>query len=220
MRKNMKIEIWSDFVCPFCYLGKRHLEHALAQFPDRDMVEIVYRSFELDPNQPLYSGTKVQELLSQKYGMSIEDAIMSTEHIVREAQKVGLDYHFDEMKYTNTFDAHRLSKYAKTVGKEKQVVEKILHAFFTESKLISDHGTLTQIAELEGLDKDIVMDVLNDKTRYANDVRNDENQARQMGVTGVPFIIINQKHVISGAQPIEVFIDTIKAAWQEESQTS
>lgn len=215
---NMKIEVWSDFVCPFCYLGKRHLEHALEQFPNKDMVEIVYRSFELDQNQPLYSGEKIEELLSKKYGMRIEDAIKSTQHIENQAKKVGLDYHFDEMKYTNTFDAHRLAKYAKTVGKEKQIVEKILYAFFTESKLISDHDTLIQIAESEGLDKKIVMEVLNDKTKFENDVRSDENLARQRGISGVPYILINQKHVISGAQPIEVFKETIKAAWEEEGK--
>jgi predicted DsbA family dithiol-disulfide isomerase len=218
MGVNMNIEIWSDFVCPFCYLGKRHLEYALDQFPNKDMVEIVYRSFELDSNQPLYSGNKIQELLSKKYGMSIEDAIKSTEHIGREARKVGLDYNFDEMKYTNTFDAHRLAKYAKTVGKEKQIIERILYAFFTESKLISDHDTLIQLAQSEGLDKEIVMDVLNDRTKFEHDVRIDENLARQMSITGVPYIIINQKHIISGAQPIEVFIETIKAAWEEESK--
>lgn len=214
----MKIEVWSDFVCPFCYLGKRHLEHALDQFPNKDEVEIVYRSFELDPNQPLYKGEKVEELLSKKYGMSIEDALKSTEHIIREAKKVGLDYNFEEMKHTNTFDAHRLAKYGKTVGKEKQIVEKILHAYFIESKLISDHDTLIQIAESEGLDKKIVMEVLSDKTKFENEVRIDEKLARQKGITGVPYILINQKYVISGARPIEAFIETIKAAMEDETK--
>lgn len=213
----MKIEVWSDFVCPFCYLGKRNLEHALAQFPEQDMVEIVYRSFELDPSYPLYAGKDIHELLSLKYGMSKEDARKANEQIGREATKVGLDFHFDEMKYTNTFDAHRLAKYAKTVGKENQLIEKIYYAYFTESKLISDHETLTQISESVGLDREIVMDILQDKSKYENDVRVDENIARQMGVSGVPFILINQKYSISGAQPTEVFIDTIRTAWQDES---
>lgn len=213
----MKIEVWSDFVCPFCYLGERHLEQALAQFPDKDTVEIEFRSFELEPNQPLYSGMKMHELLAKKYGMSIEDAKAANERVGKEAAKVGLEYHFDEMKYTNTFDAHRLAKYAKTVGKEKQIIDKIFSAYFTESKLISDQDTLVQIAESEGLDKDTVLKVLNDKTKYANDVRNDEEFARKLGVQGVPFFLINQKHVISGAHPIEVFVDTIKTAWKEET---
>lgn len=211
----MKIEVWSDFVCPFCYLGKRYLENALAGFPNKDEVENEYRSFELAPNGPLYSGQKMHELLSQKYGMSIEDAKKSNEHIGSEAKKVGLDYHFDEMKYTNTFDAHRLAKYAGTVGKEKQITEKIMYAYFTESKLISDHDTLIQIAESVGLDNKIVMDVLNDKTRFENEVRMDENLANKMGITGVPYFLINKKYVISGAHPIEVFVDTIKAAWKD-----
>lgn len=213
----MKMEIWSDFVCPFCYIGKRHLEHALAQFPDKDNVEIVYRSFELDPNQPLFAGENMHELLSMKYGMSKSDATKANERVGREAAKVGLEFHFEEMKFTNSFDAHRLAKYAKTVGKEKEIIEKLYYAFFTESKLISDHDTLAHIAESVGLDKEIVNNVLKDRTRYEEEVRIDENLASQMGIRGVPYILINEKYVISGAQPIEVFLDTITTAWKDES---
>lgn len=216
----MKIEIWFDFICPFCYLGKRRLENALAQLPNQDKVEIEYRSFELDPAQPLYSGKNVYQLLSEKYRMSIEEAIKANESIGRQATEDGLSYHFDEMKPTNTFDAHRLVKYAKTVGKEKEITEKIFYNYFTESELISEHDTLVQIAVAEGLDRDAVFAVLKDRSRYEYDIRNDEALAQQNGVTGVPYILINQKYVISGAQPAEVFKNTIQKIWQEESLTS
>jgi predicted DsbA family dithiol-disulfide isomerase len=217
---KMKIQIWSDFVCPFCYLGKRHLERALEQLPNQEKVEIEYRSFELDPNQPLYSGINMYQLLSKKYNMSIEDAIKANERIGRQAAKVGLDYNFDEMKPTNTFDAHRLMKYAKTMGKEEQIVEKIFSSYFTEAKLISDHDTLVEIAVSVGLDRDTVIAVLKDNSMYENDVRRDESMARQYGITGVPYMLINQKYAISGAQPIEAFMEALQKVGQEEELTS
>ncbi len=216
----MKIEIWFDFICPFCYLGKRRLENALAQLPNQDKIVIEYRSFELDPAQPLYSGKNVYQLLSEKYRMSIEEAIKANESIGRQATEAGLSYHFDEMKPTNTFDAHRLVKYAKTVGKEKEITEKIFYSYFTESELISEHDTLVEIAVAEGLDRDAIFAVLKDRSRYENDVRIDEDLAQRNGVTGVPYILINQKYVISGAQPAEVFKNTIQKIYQEESLTS
>jgi len=213
----MKIDVWMDYICPFCYLGKRHLEQALAQFPYNEKVEIEYKSFELNPDQPKYSGQNIYQLLAEKYGMSIEEAINANESVGRQAAEVGLNYYFDEMKPTNTFDAHRLAKYAKTVGKEKQITEKLFHSYFTEAKLISDHDTLSKIAVLEGLDRDTVIAILEDSSRYENEVRSDEALARKYGITGVPFFLINQKYAISGAQPIEAILDAVQKAWQEET---
>jgi predicted DsbA family dithiol-disulfide isomerase len=215
----MKIDVWMDFICPFCYMGKHHLEQALAQFPYKDKVEIEYKSFELDPDQPLYSGKNIYQLLADKYKMSIEEAISANERIGKQATKVGLNFYFDEMKPTNTFDAHRLAKYAKTVNKEKQLTEKIFHGYFTEAKLISDHGTLTEIAVAEGLDRNTVNAVLEDSSRYANEVRSDEALARKYGITGVPFFLINEKYAVSGAQPIEVILDALQKAWKKETLT-
>ncbi|MCT2344931.1 DsbA family oxidoreductase [Niallia taxi] len=212
----MKIEVWSDFVCPFCYIGKRRLEEAIAQFPGKDQVEVEFKSFELDPNAKTYSGTGINEALAKKYGMSIEEAKRANEGIGSQAAEVGLTFNFDEMKPTNTFDAHRLAKFAATVGKEKEMTEKLLASYFTESKLISDHDVLVEIAQTAGIEKEETLAVLNDSTKYANDVRIDEALAQQMGVTGVPFFVINQKYSISGAQPTETFRRALQQVWEEE----
>ncbi len=212
----MKIEVWSDFVCPFCYIGKRRLEEAIATFPGKDQVEVEFKSFELDPNAKLYSGTGINEALAKKYGMSIEEAKRANEGIGSQAKGVGLEFNFDDMKPTNTLDAHRLAKFAATVGKEKEMTEKLLASYFTESKLISDHDVLVEIAQSVGLEREETLAVLNDATKFANDVRIDEALAQQMGVTGVPFFVINQKYSISGAQPTETFKRALQQVWEEE----
>jgi predicted DsbA family dithiol-disulfide isomerase len=213
----MKIEVWSDYVCPFCYIGKRRLEQALEQFPQKDEIEVDFKSFELDPNSPLYNGKSIHEVLATKYGMTIEQAKQANKNVGEQAASVGLTYNFDEMKPTNTFDAHRLSKYAESVGKEKLVTEKLLFSYFTESKNIGDVDTLADIAADCGLNREEALAIIKDKTAYANDVRIDESLAQQYGVTGVPFFIINQKYAISGAQPLETFVNALNKVWEEEN---
>lgn len=213
----MKIEVWSDFVCPFCYIGKRRLESALEQFPNRDQVEIEYKSFELDPNAQNYAGVSIHEALAKKYGMSVEEAKQANHGIGEQAKSVGLEYNFDTMKPTNTFDAHRLTKYAETIGKGKELTEQLLHAYFVEGKLISDRDTLVEIANSVDLTKEEVVTVLEDQERYASEVRNEEMLAQQYGATGVPFFVINQKYSISGAQPTELFLSAINQVWEEEA---
>ncbi|WHY84125.1 DsbA family oxidoreductase [Neobacillus novalis] len=213
----MKIEVWSDYVCPFCYIGKRRLEEALSQFPDKDKVEVEFKSFELDPNSPKNSGENIHEVLAKKYGMSLEKAKQANQGVGSQAASVGLRFNFDEMKPTNTFDAHRLAKFAKTQGKEAVVSEKLLHAYFTESKDIGNLETLADIAEDAGLTRQEVISILNDKNAFAADVRQDESLAQQYGVRGVPYFVINQKYAISGAQPTETFFGALQKVWQEES---
>jgi predicted DsbA family dithiol-disulfide isomerase len=213
----MKIEVWSDFVCPFCYIGKRRLEQALAQFPHKDQVEIEYKSFELDPNAPKDSDKNIHELLASKYGMTVEQAKQQNDGIRQHAASVGLTYHFDTMKPTNTFDAHRLAKFAKMKGKEAEIIEKLMYAYFTESKHIGEHETLADIAESAGLDRQETLKVLEDKNAYANDVRIDQAIAQQYGIRGVPYFVINQKYAISGAQPTETFINALNKIWEEEA---
>jgi predicted DsbA family dithiol-disulfide isomerase len=215
----MKIEVWSDYVCPFCYIGKRRLEVALDQFPHRDKVEVEFKSFELDPNSPKNIGQNIHEVLGKKYGMSVEKAKEANQGVGQQAATVGLTFNFDEMKPTNTFDAHRLAKFAKTQGKEAAVSEMLLHAYFTESKHIGDIETLADLAEAAGLNRQEVVQVLNDKEAYATDVRQDESLAQQYGVRGVPYFVINQKYAISGAQPTETFMGALQKVWEEESQT-
>ncbi|MEH7109687.1 DsbA family oxidoreductase [Bacillus sp. JJ1764] len=215
----MKIEIWSDFVCPFCYIGKRRLEMALEQFPHKDQVEVEFKSFELDPNSTNYNGQNIHEVLAKKYGMSVEQAKQANQGVGQQAASVGLTFNFDDMKPTNTFDAHRLAKFAKAEGKEGAITEKLLFGYFSESKLVSDHETLANIAEEVGLDRQKALEVLQDVTAYANDVRMDEALAQQYGISGVPFFIVNQKYAISGAQPLETFIGALQKVWEEESAT-
>ncbi|MFC0298647.1 DsbA family oxidoreductase [Geobacillus jurassicus] len=215
----MKIEVWSDFVCPFCYIGKRRLEQALAQFPHREDVEVVFRSFELDPNAKKETPLTIHEIIAQKYGISLEDAKRANDDIGRQAEAVGLTFRFETMKPTNTFDAHRLAQYAKEKGKLHDVVEQLFFAYFTESKRISDREVLLAIAEAAGLDRKETEEVLNDG-RYAEEVRKDEAEAAKFGVRGVPFFILNRKYAISGAQPVEVFRRALEKVWEEEQQAS
>lgn len=213
----MKIEVWSDFVCPFCYIGKRRLEMALDQFSHKNEVDVEFKSFELDPNAQLYSGKSIHEVLASKYGMSIEEAKKNNEQLEQQAASIGLIFNFEEMKPTNTFDAHRLAKWAKVQEKEKSVTENLLLAYFTDSKNISDLEVLADIAEASGLDREKALSVLKDKTAYANDVRVDEGIAKQYGVSGVPYFIINQKYAISGAQPLDTFVGALQQVWEEEN---
>lgn len=214
--ENMKIEVWSDFVCPFCYIGKRRLEEALNQFLHKDQVEIEFKSFELDQNAPENSGKSIHEVLATKYGMSVEEAKNANAGVGQQAASVGLTFNFDNMKPTNTFDAHRLAKFAKSHDKEREMTEKLLYGYFTESKHLGDYEVLADIAEAVGLDRTETLKVLNDKNTYANDVRIDEGIAQQYGISGVPYFVINQKYAISGAQPTETFLGALQQVWKEE----
>ncbi|MBY0123025.1 DsbA family oxidoreductase [Bacillus sp. S/N-304-OC-R1] len=213
----MKIQVWSDFVCPFCYIGKRRLEQAIAHFPHKDQVEVEFKSFELDPNSSKYNGKSINEILAAKYGMSIEQAKQANEGVGSQAASVGLNFNFDGMKPGNTFDAHRLAKFAKEKGKEAVITEKLLYAYFTESKDIGDEEVLADIAAAVGIDRGEALNILQDKNALANDVRIDEAIAQQYGIRGVPYFIINNKYAISGAQAPETFMGALQKVWEEES---
>ncbi len=210
----MKIEIWSDYVCPFCYIGKRRLESALEQFAPQNEVVIEYKSFELNPQASIYAGKNMHQMLSEKHGMSIEQAKKAHAELEQQAALMGLVYNIDQVKPTNTFDAHRLSQYAKSVGKDKELAEKLFYSYYTDAKLISDHDTLADIAESVTMNRDESMAVLHDPAKYANEVRSDEATAKQLGITGAPFFVIDRKYAISGAQPTEVFINALNQASQ------
>ena len=213
----MKIEIWSDYACPYCYIGKRRLEKALENFSDREDIEISFKSFELDPSASYKTTTNTRERISEKYRISTEKAQQMIDSITEYAKSVGLDFNYDTVRYTNTFDAHRIAKYAETKGKGIEISEKLLHAYFTENKQMSDHKVLTDIAIEIGLDKLEVEDMLKgEELRFAEDVRNDEYEASRLGIHAVPFFVINEKYSISGAQPQEVFEQAIEKALKEE----
>ncbi|GIN73891.1 DSBA oxidoreductase [Bacillus sp. J14TS2] len=215
----MKIEVWSDFVCPFCYIGKRRLEQALEQFPHQDEVEVEFHSFELDPTTAKDQEKTIHESLATKYGVSVDEAKKMNEGVAEQAKSVGLNFHFDTMVPTNTFDAHRLAHFAKTKAKDKEITERLLHGYFSEGKRLSDYEVLADLAVEVGLDRNEVLQVLQNETAYADEVRYDENTAQQIGVRGVPFFVVNQKYAISGAQPMETFVGALEKVWQEEKST-
>lgn len=212
----MKIEVWSDFSCPFCYIGKRRLEKALEAFEHKDEVQVVYRSFELDPEAPKDTESSIHELLAVKYGLSLLQAKESNQNVAAQAKAEGLDYHFDTAIPTNTFDAHQLSHYAGEKGKAKEMTERLYRAYFTDSLHIGDRETLIRLAEEAGLNGQEAGEVL-DQNRYADQVREDEREARQLGIRGVPFVVLRGKYAVSGAQPLEIFQGALQRAWEDQA---
>ncbi|MED4015617.1 DsbA family oxidoreductase [Sutcliffiella cohnii] len=212
----MKIEVWSDYVCPFCYIGKRRLEQALQTFPQKDKVEVTFKSFELQPHLPSDPNVSVHEMLAKKMGATIEQAKSMNEQVIQSAASVGLAYNFDSMKQVNTLDAHRLVKFAEQRGKAAELTERLLSAHFIESQFLGANETLISLAEEVGLDRDEVQQVLSSNA-HLEEVRQDQVEGQQLGVQGVPFFVFNRKYAISGAQPLEVFTQTLTKVWEEEN---
>ena len=210
----MKIEIWSDIACPWCYIGKRRFERALGSFSHRDEVEIIWRSFELDPAAPLRHTEKQAHLLAQKYGVSLEQAEAMNANMTAEATKEGLDFRFDLVQVGNTFDAHRLMHFAASDGKHAEMVERLFKAYLTDGEAVGELDVLMRLAEEVGLDAGAARRVLASNA-YANDVRADEERARMFGISGVPFFAIDEKYGVSGAQPPEAILDVLRQAWNE-----
>lgn len=211
----MKIEIWSDYTCPFCYIGKRNLEAALANFSGKDQVDVEFKSYQLDPQAEKYNGQDFYESMGAKFG-GVDRAKEMTSGIANQAKAVGLEFNFDTMKPTNTFDAHRLNKFAQQHGKDKEVAEKLLRANFTDSEDVGNLETLSDIAEEAGLDKDETLTTLQDETAFRNEVNTDIQEAQNFGITGVPFFLINRKYAINGAQPVETFTQALEKVFEEE----
>ncbi|MBD7913352.1 MULTISPECIES: DsbA family oxidoreductase [Clostridium] len=212
----MKIEVWSDFVCPFCYIGKRRLEIALNKFKHKDEVEVIFKSFELDPGAKKKYDENIHELIAKKYGIPLEQAKGSNAKLVEQAKEVGLNFNFDDLIPTNTFDAHRLSHYAKTEGKMNELAERLLKAYFVDSLNLSDHKVLAVLAGEVGLNEEEALKVL-ESEEYGTNVRNDEKTASKLNITGVPFFVFNNKYAVSGAQPPELFLEVLEKVKAEES---
>ncbi len=207
----MKIDIWSDIVCPWCYVGKRRFERALDAFDGRDRVEIIHHSFQLDPVSPPGEVRNHRDNLMKKYGMSQAQADTAQLTMERTAAAEGLEFHLVGGVTGNTFDAHRVLHLAKARGLQAKVIERFFRAHFTEQRSIFDHGSLTALAAEAGLDPDEVTRVLSG-TEYADDVRADNEQARAYGATGVPFFVLDNRFGVSGAQPTEVFAEALQRA--------
>jgi predicted DsbA family dithiol-disulfide isomerase len=210
----MKVEIWSDVVCPWCAIGKHRFEKALARFPHRDEVEVSWHSFELDPTAPPEPEGDLNAHLAAKYGISREQAEAMHRQLTEAAAADGWDFHFERARRGNTFDAHRLLHLAAEQGVQNAVKERLFRGYFTEGELLSDHETLVRLGADAGLDADEARAVLT-SDRYADDVRGDERQAQAYGITGVPFFVIDRTYGVSGAQPPEALLQVLDKAWAE-----
>ena len=208
----MLIEIWSDVVCPWCYVGKRNLEAALAEFDHADQVDVEWRSYELDLTTPKRVELSMDEVLARKYGMSTEQAVAANRQMTELAAKVGLEYHLDQVQIGNTFDAHRLIHLAAGSGKAGELKERLLRAYFTEGQAIGDPAVLAGLAAEVGLDPVRVSAVL-DGDEFAAEVRADEARAMELGSTGVPFFVFDERLGIPGAQPPDVLLRLLNRAW-------
>ena len=212
----MKVEIWSDYQCPFCYIGKRRFEAALDQFAHKDQVEVSFRSFELNPEAERDIPMSQREMLKKKYGISEAQAEANERNLTQQANDLGLDYHLDQVVLTNSFDAHRLMHFAAEKGKDREMNERLFQAYFVEGKHIGNHEALCALAAEAGLDQSEVKEMLESK-RFTAEVRNDEQEGSLLGITGVPFFVINRKYGISGAQPVETFLNSLQQVWTEEN---
>ncbi|MFF9276493.1 DsbA family oxidoreductase [Streptomyces griseosporeus] len=215
----MRVEIWSDIACPWCYVGKARFEKALAAFPHRDDVEVVHRSFELDPGRAKGDAGPVVPMLAKKYGMSEAQAQAAEDNVGAQAAAEGLEYRTRGRDHGNTFDMHRLLHFAKEQGRQDQLVQIFYRANFAEERSVFTEGDerLVELAAEAGLDADAARKVLADPDAYAADVRADEREAAQLGATGVPFFVLDRKYGVSGAQPAEVFAQALAQAWGERS---
>jgi predicted DsbA family dithiol-disulfide isomerase len=217
-KQKMQVEIWSDVMCPFCYIGKRKFEAALKQFPESEKVEIVWKSFQLQPDMKTDPGKNTIEHLAESKGWSLSYAKQAVSQVVSMAQQVGLKYDFDKAVVANSFDAHRLSHYATLQGKGDAMEEQLFKAYFTDGKNTADHSVLTQLAVEIGLNEATVKEILA-SNQFADDVRKDIYEASQIGVNGVPFFVFNRKYAVSGAQDSKVFLETVQKAYGEWKQS-
>jgi protein disulfide-isomerase len=210
---KLKIEIWSDVMCPFCYIGKRKIEKALDEFPHKEKIEIEWKSFQLDPTTKSQPGKSTYDYLAEKYGRDRQWSIEMHANVTDQAKTEGLEYNFDKAIIANSFDAHRLSHLAKKYGKGNELEELIFKAYFTEGKDVSEIETLVELGKNVGLDETEIRTMLASNL-FKDAVQNDIIEAQQIGVRGVPFFVLDRKYAISGAQPKEVFTETLEKAWE------
>ena len=211
---KMKVEIWSDVVCPWCYIGKRRFEAAMAEFPHADKIEVEWKSFQLDPSTKTNSKQTTQAYLAKKYGKSADEVQAMTDNVTQVAASVGLDFHLENATTANTFKSHRLIHFAATKGKQGEAKERLLRAYFTDNEPIDDSETLLKLGTEIGLDKDALSAVLESDT-HTNEVKADISESQMLGITGVPFFAFDRKYGVSGAQSTEVFVQHLERSYQE-----
>lgn len=210
----MKIEIWSDVMCPFCYIGKRNFETALEQFSNKNGIEVEWKSFQLDPSLPEVQDSNYTDYLMVSKGLGRPQVEGMLNNVTQMAKGVGLEYDFDRAVMVNSFKAHRVLQLAKTRGLGDAAEERLFRAFFTEGRNIADDDTLLELGKEAGLNETEIRSSLSDE-RYSDMVRQDIQEARAIGVTGVPFFVFNRKYAVSGAQPPQAFLQTLEKAYEE-----
>jgi len=210
----MKVEIWSDIMCPFCYIGKRRFENALQEFQHKNKIEVEWKSFLLNPAIRTDPGKNINQYLSETKGWSLEEARQANNYVTKMAKEVGLNYDFNKVVVANTFDAHRLIQFAKVNNKSDEIEERLFKAYFIEGKNIADHHTLILLGTEAGLNREAVKKMLN-SDEYSDNVEKDINDAHLIGVRGVPYFVFNDQFAISGAQRVETFRDTLNKAWHD-----
>ncbi|MVU83070.1 DsbA family oxidoreductase [Nocardia sp. ET3-3] len=214
----VQVEIWTDINCPFCYLGKRRFEEALAEFPHRDDVTVVHKSFELDPTLPHGHSDAVVPHIAEKYGISEAQAAANERGIGAQAEAMGLTYLTEGRDFGNSFDMHRLLHFALEQGRQEQLLDALYAANFADERaLFGDTDRLVQVAVSAGFDETAVRAVLDDPNAYADAVRADEAEAARLGARGVPFFVLDRKYGVSGAQPPEVFAQALSQAWSDHA---
>jgi len=220
MESKMKVEIWSDVMCPFCYIGKRHFEAALGNFEHKNAIEIEWKSFLLDPDIPESVENKnVYEYLAERKGISVQQSEQMHERVIEMAKNAGLDYNFDIAVVANSFKAHRLIQKAKSKGLGDAAEELLFKSYFTEGKNISDTATLVELGKQIGLtEKDVNEALSNQDFQFL--VNKDIEEARAIGVSGVPFFVFDRKYAVSGAQPAESFLGALTQSVNEWKQAN
>lgn len=209
----MKVEVWSDFVCPFCYMGERKFELGLEQFEHKEEVEVEFKSFELNTSAKKEEGKNIHQIIADKYGIGYEQAKANNDQIKAAAKAVGLTYDFEVMTPNNTFLAHQIFQYAKSMGKGKEVVAAFFKAYFEKGMDIGDKDKLLELAVQAGLDRAALVKALKDK-KLQIDVRKEEAQAGELGIGGVPYFLIDGKYAISGAQDPSLFLKALRQAYE------
>jgi predicted DsbA family dithiol-disulfide isomerase len=213
----MKVDIWSDIRCPFCYIGKKKFENALEQFEHKDDVKVTWHSFELDPQMKTEKKKNIYDYLAERKGISLERSRAMHEHVTKLAHEAGLTFNFDKAVPASSFNAHRLLQLARLKGMDNAAEERLFKAYFEEGKDISDITVLTALAAEIGIDENEAGKMLNTRA-YTDEVRYDESKARRIGINGVPFFIFNEKYGLSGAQEPGVFLEMLRDSWQEYEQ--
>ncbi|MEZ4804339.1 MAG: DsbA family oxidoreductase [Bacteroidia bacterium] len=210
----MKVEIWSDVVCPFCYIGKRRFEEALNAFEHKNQVEVEWKSFQLNSGLIPRDGQSLNQYLSEAKGISLDEAEKMNQYVCDMAKEVGLDYNLDNAVVANTFNAHKLLQYAKSIHLGDQMKEALMKAYFIDAKDLNSTNTLIEIADSIGLNTIESRKAIESNT-FESKVEEDAYDAQQIGVRGVPFFVFDRKYGISGAQPLEVFERTLKQCFDE-----